>query len=148
MKEIVLKAAASRRKARGNVRARKLRASAATDGEVLSQGEWTAGAIAWNKEGNIVILDPRLAQYLRQRARDDREIEIGIPTRSTKVERRAGGEKDYDPYPESGSGVRPIPDPKPLGLCVCEYLRFHLAAEGPALHQPLMTEGLNSTMVR
>jgi hypothetical protein len=119
------------------------------ESEVLSSKDWTVGALAWNKDGNIVILDPRLAQYLRQRARDDRELEIGIPTRSTKVEKRAGGEKDYDPYPDSGTtpviGLRP---PNPLGLCACEYIRLHLATEGHAFHLPLSTDAVDaSTLV-
>src|SRR5262245_61020486 len=104
--------------------------------EVLNGRDWTAAAIAWNKDGNIVILDPRLAQFIRQRARDDRELEIGIPSMPTKVQRLATGtEPDYDPYPDAAVPAEESPvHLKILALCACDYIRFHLAEEGPALH--------------
>ena len=127
--------------------ARPVRKGGRTDPpEVLSAKDWTVGAIAWNKEGNIVILDPRVAQFVRQRTRDDRELEIGIPRRPTKIEKVAGGERDYDPYPDSSAGtpVISLRPPQPLQLCACDYIRLHLAEEGAAWHQPLFSDGVDS----
>ena len=118
---------------------------AAGDVEVLNDKNWSVASIAWNKEGNIVILDPRLAQYIRQRTRDDRELEIGIPRKTTKVYRSAaGGENEYDPYPLGDPPVSAKP-PSILQLCMCEFIRLHLALEGPALHVPLSVEPLDVT---
>lgn len=114
----------------------------ADDTEVLNDKNWSVASIAWNKEGNIVILDPRLAQYIRQRTRDDRELEIGIPRKTTKVHKAAGGENEYDPYPLGDPPVSAKP-PSILQLCMCEYIRLHLAVEGPALHVPLSEEPLD-----
>ena len=115
------------------------------DSEVLNDKNWSVASIAWNKEGNIVILDPRLAQYIRQRTRDDRELEIGIPRKTTKVHKgAAGGENEYDPYPLGDPPVSAKP-PSILQLCMCEFIRLHLAVEGPALHVPLSVEPLDVT---
>ena len=115
--------------------------------EVLSE-DWTAGAIAWNKEGNIVILDPRLAQFIREHARDDRELEIGIPAIPTKVQRPGKNQARYDPYPTSDRNItQPIIDPhlNILTLCGCDHLRFRLAAEELALNPPIGPGVMNTT---
>lgn len=96
-------------------------------GETLSK-DWKLGEIAWNDEGNIVILQPRLAEFLRKKALEDREFEMAIPKSPVRVGGQRGGGARYQPYPNDppvgGKGFRP-----PLELCVCDYLRFHLVKE-------------------
>ncbi len=122
-------------KSKGSVR----KSRARVDREVLDGSDWTVGQLAWNKDGNVVILDPRLAQYLRAKAREDRELEIGIPPVAVRVGAPGEDAVGYDPSSTLGD---PAPRgggriPQPLSLCACDFLRFHLATEGPVEHKLL-----------
>lgn len=121
--------------ARGKAETRNKYPPRATD-ETLGEG-WKVGDIAWNDSGNIVILEPALAELLRKKALKDREFQMGIPRKPTRVKRGAGGGARYDPYPledppQIGKRFRP-----PLELCVCNYLQFLLIKEAPVQVMPL-----------
>jgi hypothetical protein len=105
--------------------------------EILDRRDWTVGKIAWNKDGNVVILDPKLAKYLRAKARKDRQIEMGIPHLPVEVGRlgESGTVADFG----TGLVTTTIGQklPPPLTLCGCDYLHFQLGDEGPVWHKLL-----------
>jgi hypothetical protein len=107
---------------------------------VLDGRQWRVASIAWNKDGNIVILDPAVAEYVRAHARVDRELEIGIPSIPVEV----GAATDGETPVVSDSLVAGTPQKLPTmnTLCMCDGLRFHLAVESPILHELLSTSPL------
>jgi hypothetical protein len=89
---------------------------------VLPAGEWRKAKIAYNAEGNIVILDPAVAEVIRQGARTDREMDIGLPPGMVTL--------DDEPLPEEVHGGKPIFVVR-NGLCSCDALHLHLVLEYP-----------------
>jgi len=114
---------------------------AGSNTEVLDARDWTVASIAWNGDGNIVILDPKLADFLRARIQEDRELEMGLPRNPVEVGKATGGDSSYDPYP---FGDPTEPKPKSglpiLQLCGCNLLRLHLVKEIAVNHKLLSSE--------
>jgi hypothetical protein len=104
--------------------------------EILDRRDWTVGKIAWNKDGNVVILDPKLAKYLRAKALKDREFEMGIPHLPVEVGIPVEGGAAADAGTELTT-PQPRKVPQPLTLCGCRHLRFQLGDEGPVWHKLL-----------
>lgn len=108
--------------------------------EILGK-EWKLGEIAWNDDGNIIILQPRLAAFLRKQVLKDREFQMAIPKTPVDVGRKSGGGAGYDPYPDPNAlPVRPKGWHGPLELCACRSLQFYLIKEAPVQHQLLSSK--------
>jgi hypothetical protein len=108
-------------KSRGSVPKRGARSAE----EIVDERDWTVGMIAWNQEGNVVILDPRLGQHLRAKAREDGKFAMGISPVPVRVG-SLGDEGSIDPLGSLTGGPKPIPI---NALCVCDYLRFRFEEE-------------------
>ena len=111
--------------------------------EVLDGRDWTVGSIAWNADGNVVILDPKLADFLRARIQEDRELEMGLPRTPVEVGKATDGDSSYDPYPLGDPDRKNKLIPPPLSLCVCNILRLHLVKELAANHKLLSSEAIH-----
>lgn len=121
--------------------AKKRRSSNRT--EVLDGREWTVGSIAWNRDGNIVFLDPRVAKFVRDHARSDGEFEVGIP--DVPVQVSDGGARTADTTAPSTPIITVTP-PTPLTLCGCGALRFLLDRESAARTRLLSSERMRAGM--
>lgn len=97
---------------------------------VLPEGEWRKAKIAYNADGNIVVLDPEVAARLRDAARSDRELEIAISPKQVTLER-----PDWEEIVLKNGSLRPMNT-----LCACDVLRFHLVKEQPVQHRLLSTQ--------
>jgi hypothetical protein len=112
-------------------------------GDVLDKRDWTTGSIAWNRDGNIVILDPRTARFLREKARVDRELQVGIPDVPVQV-----GDGSLAAGTTNTPGSAGTPVPQPLILCGCGVLRFLLDRELPARTKLLSPERVTPDGIR
>jgi hypothetical protein len=121
--------------------ARKSKAGPST--EVLDGRDWTVASIAWNGDGNVVILDPKLADFLRARIQEDRELEMGLPRSPVEVGKATDGDSSYDPYPLGDPDPKRKQPPTVLSLCACNLLRFHLVKEIAVNHKLLSSEALH-----
>lgn len=102
----------------------------------LDRKDWTLATIAWNRDGNVVILDPRVAKLLRDRARKDHELEIGIPNLPVEIgDGSRTAMADSVPQPITSG-----PGPQPLTLCGCELMLFRLEKEMPVRTKLLSSE--------
>ena len=94
---------------------------------VLDRDVWKVGSIAWNEAGDVVILDPKLAEHVSKQAQVDKALEIGIPPVEVRVGKATdGGAGMPNPDCPVTGGEGKIPIPKPLELCACGKLFFNL----------------------
>jgi hypothetical protein len=109
--------------------------------EVLDGRQWRVASIAWNKDGNIVILDPAVAEFVHAQARADREFEIGISPVPVEVDGSPDGDEAST---RAGRTVELTVDKLPAmnSLCVCTALQFQFVSESPVMHELLSNQPL------
>ena len=92
---------------------------------IIDRATWNVSSIAWNKAGDVIILDPTVAARLSEKAQMDKELEIGIPPSEVRL-----GIPDPEDPPTGVTIIQPEGEkkviPKPLELCVCDRLFFKL----------------------
>lgn len=85
------------------------------------QPKWRTAEIAYDENGNIVVLNVEVAKTLRAQMRADRLLEVGFPERNMSVK---GDRLEEDPPPGTRGGIRPTNN-----QCQCGSLRLQVVAE-------------------